>query len=95
MSDWQPIDTAPRDGTEILIAVSGFGSEGPKYWVHIGWWQDFDDFPWRFIDTFDLTPTGCCDDESDDRVPANGAKEVSVHFWMPLPVAPTIAEQPA
>lgn len=90
MIQWQPIETAPRDGTEIILAIKGAGH--PSHWVHIGWWNEGDSFPWRFIDTFSLEPNGCCDNESDDRTPVNGAKEESVTHWMPLPTPP---EQPA
>lgn len=83
---WQPIETAPTDGTEIILAILGAGAT--KHWVHIGWYEPHDPFPWRFIDTFELTPTGCCEDEDSDRVPANGAKAESVTHWMPLPPAP-------
>jgi hypothetical protein len=86
MSDWQTIETAPKDGTEIILAITGILPD--KYWVHIGWWQQGDSFPWRFIDTFSLEPSGCCDDEDADRTPVNGAKEGSVTHWMPLPQPP-------
>lgn len=29
MSDWQPIETAPRNGEEILVAFGGFDSVCP------------------------------------------------------------------
>lgn len=83
---WQNIETAPKDGTEILLAILGAGAA--SHWVHIGWYEPSDHFPWRFIDTFDLTPTGCCDDEDPDRCPVNGATEGAVTHWMPLPSPP-------
>lgn len=89
MSEWQDISTAPRDGSEIILAIMGAGAK--VEWVHVGWWEQGDSFPWRFIDTFSLEPTGCCDNESDDRCSVNGAKEESVLFWMPLPEPPSHA----
>jgi hypothetical protein len=81
--DWRPIETAPRDGTEIILAISGWPPD--RKWVCVGWWEQGDSFPWRFIDTFSLEPTGCCEDEDGDRCPVNGAKAESVTHWQPLP----------
>jgi hypothetical protein len=86
MMEWQPIATAPKDGTEIILAIKCIS--GKSHWVHVGWWEEGDSFPWRFIDSFDLTPTGCCGMEEDDRLKANGAKAESVTHWMPLPPSP-------
>jgi len=78
---WQPIETAPRDGTAIILAAS--------HGVSVGWWEDSEPtFKWRFVDDFDLTPTGCCDDESDDRVPCNGMHADTPTHWQPLPTPP-------
>jgi hypothetical protein len=37
--DWQPIETAPRDGTEILVWGGGHD-------VASVWWQDGDEDVW-------------------------------------------------
>jgi len=41
---WQPIESAPMDGTHIILA---FGEGG----VSEGWWEDADPgpHPWKFI----------------------------------------------
>ncbi len=83
---WLDIASAPKDGTEIILASPKGGS--PGYWVHVGWWNEGDSFPWRFIDTFSMDPTGCCDDEEIERVPVNGFKVDAVTHWQPLPAAP-------
>lgn len=84
--EWQPIETAPRDGTEIILAIRSIDAK--PHWVHIGWWEEGDPFPWRFIDTFGINPTGCCEMEEEDRCPVNGARAEGVTHWMPLPPAP-------
>lgn len=81
-----PIETAPRDGTEVILAAP---KSNGGYWVHVGWWEEGDSFPWRFIDDFTMEPSGCCDREAPDRVPANGFKEGAVSYWMPLPSPPS------
>jgi len=46
---WQPIESAPRDGTLIVL---GRWYGPPRRWERaVGYWFDRDErFPWRFID---------------------------------------------
>lgn len=90
MTDWQPIDSAPRDGTEIILAIPKMASGlHYGYWVHIGWWNDAESFfKWRFFDSFNLTPSGCCDREDDDMVKVNGIGADGPSHWLPLPSPP-------
>ena len=77
MSDWKPIDTAPKDGTKILLyedgIIEGYFEVNEKYikdhkaWGGEGYWKSL----W--------TPEhgcGCC---GDDNEPTH---------WMPLPKGP-------
>jgi len=32
MSDWQPIETAPKDGTEFLAAIQVHNTRGDEWW---------------------------------------------------------------
>lgn len=68
--DWQPIETAPRDGAVILLR---FGQDT----VSTGWWKDddFDPFPWKFLDRDGLDPI------------ANGSRDgdYGPSHWLPLP----------
>jgi hypothetical protein len=45
---WQPIETAPRDGREIILGsvygftCAGFWSDTPNYWSDYGWFEESD-----------------------------------------------------
>lgn len=44
MSEWQDIETAPKDGRWILAVVSGFIPDVVHWDGHYGWWTGQDDF---------------------------------------------------
>jgi hypothetical protein len=68
---WRPMNTAPRDGTHILIA---FGQDWTSSAVYVR--ADGDNFPWKFIDS-----------QGEGRPVLNGARddEYGPSGWMPLP----------
>jgi hypothetical protein len=74
MNDWQPIETAPKDGTPVLIAECGQLSNGIDHW---------------YIDTaincYELDVR-----ERDVWTEREGSKVVcdSPTHWMPLPKPP-------
>lgn len=81
MSEWQPIETAPRDGTPILL------SNG-RSCVHLAWYRDSDEpYPWFLVDNFDFV-TG---EDCVDRIELNSAMESWATHWMPIPAAPSAA----
>lgn len=74
---WNPIDTAPKDGTKILLAkiapiegVPEFGLEGHPtqvWWCCLGWWSD----TWnKWFDG--VEPSGLA----------------GPNYWMPVPPVP-------
>lgn len=83
-STWRPMDTAPRDGTHILIA---FGQDWTSSAVYVS--AADDRFPWKFLDS-----------QGEGRPFLNGARddEYGPSGWMPLPgweptTPPTLNDQ--
>lgn len=72
---WQPIETAPKDGTYILACVAGYIPE-------VAHWQD-DRKVFDFLSASDMPNDQAWIDYLD-----SGAKWVPTH-WMPLPDPPT------
>jgi hypothetical protein len=74
---WQPIETAPKDGTSVLIANDAPGSVHPREGYYVKPAQRFSDEPihlgwWRLA--------GSCAERIHGRTPTH---------WQPLPPAPT------
>lgn len=80
-SDWRPIETAPKDGTRIILTdgrAVEVGCFAPD--VH------GDDFPWVFVDDY----SGCDLVTGYAGVSANAWKDGTVSHWQPLPPPPII-----
>lgn len=75
-SQWKPIETAPKDFTDVLLYFPDFS---PEYRIIIGHWvaceEDPDDEPWWF-------------EQDVDRGCINGPLEGEPTHWMELPEAP-------
>lgn len=72
MSEWQPIESAPKDGTHVILLVDDVAIEG---WYGPRW--DGDTNPaWSYV-RLSSHGCGCCG--SDDGEPT---------AWIPLPGAP-------
>jgi len=70
---WNPIETAPKDGTIILIS-SGKYVEAAYWSRHPRATGGDDEFPWVTLDETNVI---------------NGRTAESPDHWMPLPDAPT------
>lgn len=77
---WQPIETAPRDGEEVLVYF------GPSVGVCSARWVS--------PDGCDEWKSWCVDDGKFDPHPVRGYREPYPTHWMPLPAAPRAEDQP-
>jgi len=66
MSDWQPIETSPKDGTPILLLISGKAIQG--HWMVDRWNPDG---KWEVV-WMDVHGCGCC--SSDNEPPTRWMK---------------------
>ena len=76
---WRTIESAPRDGTHILLA---FGQDG----VSEGWWDDGYDtepHPWKFVDTGGPTPPG--ERPALGFINASRDEKYGPSHWQPMP----------
>lgn len=81
MSEWKPIETAPRDGTTILLCdflEEDIELRGPFF----GWWVGDDDAPWNFVWVGDHNGRACL-----QAIGYFLAEDPPTH-WMPLPEPP-------
>ena len=75
MSEWQPIETAPKDGTVIDLwciapGLSAGPGRVPDCWYSDGKW-------WRYDDSRGDDPTKC------------RSSVYNAQFWLPVPSPPT------
>jgi hypothetical protein len=81
---WQPIDTAPKDGTDIIVGYDC----GSVWIVHVAWWRQLEDWmrhdpEWSDDDVawWSYTNNPVTQERLDGhRTPTH---------WMPLPEPPT------
>jgi len=76
MMEWLPIETAPRDGSVLLLWRG----------LHVvaGWFEKTDHYDWYFLDDTRLN-----DDETIE--PNAYLRDCPPTHWMPLPSPPMIA----
>jgi hypothetical protein len=71
--DWQPIETAPLDGTRILAWF------GPSDGVHAVTWEE----------SVTGITSWCVDDDKHGPYPLRGYSDPFPTHWMPLPAPPS------
>lgn len=79
MSEWKPIESAPKDGTPFLVCWESADDK----WVMTtaAWWQPSNGN--ADLGFWDLVESGTYADDS----------EVVPEYWMPLPAPPTPSVQ--
>lgn len=86
MSDWKPIETAPRDGTDILVFHKVHGPMAARFIA--GEWSEHHEYGRQYDGPF-----WCFgDDQFQEEVEEEGHKfhDGSVTHWMPLPEPPKV-----
>jgi len=78
-SEWQPIETAPKDGTFVLVCLAG-GPAFDAYWEARGRVTATDEPGW-------------CDGASSHTNGEDWLLVYYPDFWMPLPSPPTSSEE--
>jgi hypothetical protein len=82
---WRPIETAPKDGTRVLLYWPSYaydeGDDGEPL-IDIGWYTENPRGPWRYF-----TNTG----EQDCYGLADSSHQPT--HWMPLPPSPPDMEK--
>lgn len=80
---WRPIETAPKDGTSVLL----LGWPGQEHGVCVGYWEPhFDYNEW----TQESTDSSCWTYDDYDQDPIEDWQPT---HWMPLPAKPESAQQ--
>ena len=83
MTDWQPIETAPRDGTVIQAEIPGHGADNLIYWLDCLLDSDGRDCGgWAFFSEGD--PPDCWSDGICWAVNEYGVASVQPVRWRPV-----------
>lgn len=88
-ADWQPIETAPKDGTWIQAIIPGHGADNIIAWLNGLLDTDGDDCGgWSFVT--EQEPPDCWSDGVCWEHNADGVPSVIPTHWRPLPAPPKV-----
>ena len=85
--EWFPIESAPRDGTEIQAVIPGHGSDNVIAWDE-GLLDSDGAFCGGWMFTRDQEPPACWTDGYCWAVNEDGVASVAPTSWSPLPEPP-------
>ena len=84
MTDWRPIETAPKDGTVIQVKIPGHGADNLVAWTEgLLDSQERDCGGWEWMG--DNEPPGCWSDGVCWEVNEDGKRSAHPTEWKPEP----------
>lgn len=86
--EWQPIETAPRDGTDIQAEIPGHGKDNVIAWQSEAFFDDGIDYASAWAFTTDQEPPDCWTDGVCWKFNEDGVPSVQPTRWKPLPMTP-------
>jgi hypothetical protein len=86
---WERIETAPKDGTRILLALLAVDKPGepPSWFISLGWWDPEFDGEWS-DEVGDIVYRGAWTDGGVASWAYEEHRELGPTHWMPLPEPP-------
>lgn len=89
---WQPIETAPKDGTDIQARIPGNGEDNVIAWQVDAFRDDLDEPCGGWAFTTEQEPPDCWTDGVCWAFNEDGVPSVQPTHWMPLPAPPADLE---
>lgn len=77
---WQPIETAPKDGSKVMVLLNGSGLAGAAYLARTAYWHEL-------AASGDNEPAGWWADASDSHPLRLGGDP---RYWMPISADPNL-----
>jgi hypothetical protein len=87
--EWQPIETAPRDGTKVLVCYSDGSTYG--FWPMVAWYEEKPQLPWdtalmaRYVHNEDMWPGWFSFEYHAEGKLCGIEKDGGPEYWAPIP----------
>lgn len=92
MMEWKPIETAPRDGTRVLVCYSPDSTYG--YWPMVAWYEEKPRLPWNtagmasYLHEPKMWPAWFSQEYCAGDKKVGIDKDGGPEYWAPIPPAP-------